>query len=119
MILHFHTYGNGFEVVLARTVRDGLGLIKSAQILIVDLMLADGPADLIISNWMEYNGGPLVCVSGKLAPDQIRNTIFDGAYNAFQKTDFTNEMVRTLMTRYGKWCLLQLKFEQFERKIRR
>jgi len=108
----------GFQVTKAITVREALEHVGTAHILLADLMLADGRADLLISNWVEHNGGPLVCVSGVLSESEIWDFILQGAYNAFAKTDFTNEMVRTLVVRYAKWVMLKVRLDALENQIK-
>ena len=108
----------GFKVIAVSTVNEGLEYIAKADIFIVDLVLADGDASLLISAWERHNGGPMLCVSGIVTADKIREYILRGADNAFEKTVFTTEMLRTLVTKYAKRVLLLLRLDNLEKKVK-
>lgn len=108
----------GFNVVTVATNKAGLEHILDAHMFICDLKLADGSANLLISKWVERNGGPLVCLSGMLSYEEIRGQILQGAYNAFKKSDFTTEMLRTLIVRYGKPIMLKMRLDLLEKRFK-
>jgi len=95
----------GFKTITSPTIKGGLEHLD-ADIMLCDMVLADGKAEILIDRWVEENGGPFVCVSGVLSSDQIRNLILQGAFNSFSKLDFDSEMLRTLVVRYARWVMV-------------
>lgn len=109
--------GIGLRTITASTIKEGLEHVDKANILVVDIMLADGEASLLVSSWVERNGGPMLCVSGAISADDVRDYILRGADNAFQKTEFTTELLRTLIVKYSKGIIDRLRIDKLEKKV--
>jgi len=92
----------GFVIDRATDIAQALGKLKDADILILDWLLPNGNAGLLLQKWNERGSHPVCVVSGNI-PDQAAVEILysAGAWHAFQKP-FSMDILENVLTVYGK-----------------
>jgi len=112
----------GFKVITCAEVTQGLQQLEHADILMLDLVLANGMATPLLNMWRAKNRGP-VCV---LSPEPLKresSQIRSIAWNSLVKPLEVAEL-RAVLQRYGEYVLLlnrcmaiEIQFGNFKKEM--
>ena len=108
---------NGFQAHVTATCRGAMAMIPHADILLLDLMLADGEAYQVFRQWVDEHGADTCAViSGNLTPEYRTRLILEGAAHVEDKP-IQLHLLLTFMRRFERWIKLRRALKSYERDI--
>lgn len=98
--------GMSFRVVTTNEIYSGITLSDNADILILDLMLANGESTPLLERWTsKVTKGPALVLSGVIVPGAEDELYIAGAWNVLHKP-FKPGALQALMSKYGQYVLM-------------
>lgn len=96
--------GMGFSVRSVAEIRHGLDALPNYDILLMDLKLMNGPANILLNRWIQNHGRPVCVFSEFLNPALERELILTGAWNVLRRP-CPIELLQAVLFRYGQYVL--------------